>query len=122
VNELTNLIPKDGRSLSDLLATNELDPGEWRVRRAGGTIVLEWIGEPEGIPPGSYTKDTLPPLSEGARKILATIDAVAPLKDARSQSKIAGALAEEDDLIEIDDAGVAIELSDEPLPGIDPDR
>ena len=41
----------------------------------------------EGIPPGYYTPETLPPLSEGAKAILASIDAVAPLVDVRMETK-----------------------------------
>jgi uncharacterized protein (DUF433 family) len=69
-----------------------------------------------GIPPGYYTPETLPPLSEGAKAILASIDAVAPLVDVRSEG------VREAPRIVIEDPGVAIEPSDEPLPGFDPDR
>ena len=115
MNELTNAIPKDGRKLSDLLASSEFDPEQWRVRRTGAGIVLERIGEPAGIPPGSYTKGTLPPLSEKARAILASVDtAVARLDAAKGEVDGEG--------IEFEDAEVAIKPTDEPLPGIDPDR
>jgi uncharacterized protein (DUF433 family) len=71
-----------------------------------------------GLAPGHYTPETLPPLSEGAKAILASIDAVAPLVDVRTETK--GTQASPG--IEIEDPGIAIELSDEPLPGFDPDR
>lgn len=75
-------------------------------------------GQAMRIPPGSYTLETLPPLSEGARAILASIDSVAPLVDVRSDMESVRHAPR----IEIEDPGVAIELSDEPLPGFDPDR
>jgi hypothetical protein len=115
VNDLTSSIPKDGRSLAELLQSSEFDPEQWQVRRTGATIVLERIGEPAGIPPGFYTKATLPPLSEGARAILASVDAAVARLDA---AKVRGG----GDALEIEDAEVALELTDEPLPGIDPDR
>lgn len=88
--------------------------GVYRVD--GREIVLRPVGDQPPIPPGSYTPETLPPLSEGARKILASIDAVAPLVDVRSNSKS----AHSEEGIEIEDEGVGIELDDEGLPGIDP--
>jgi hypothetical protein len=119
VNDLANSIRKDGRSLAELLESSELDPEQWRVREVGRTIVLEPIGEPAGIPPGSYTPETLPPLSEGAKAILASIDAVAPLVDVRAESKGARAAPG----ITLEDEGLeGVRLSDEGLPGIDPDR
>jgi hypothetical protein len=119
VNELTNAIPKDGRSLSELLESSEFDPEQWRVRQIAGTIVLEPIAGQTRIPPGSYTKETLPPLSEGAKKILASIDAVAPLVDVRTEAKS----AVDAPGIDLEDEGLeGIDLEDEGLPGIDPDR
>ena len=86
-----------------------------QARIVGHTIVLEAMPDADAIAPGSYTKDTLPPLSEKARAILASVDAaVARLDAAKAEGDLNG--------IEIEDAGVMIELTDEPLPGIDPDR
>lgn len=118
MNDLAN-VTRNGRSLSELIESSELDPEQWRVRQVGRTIVLEPIGEPAGIPPGYYTPETLPPLSEGARAILASIDAVAPLVDVRTERKGArGAPG-----ITLEDEGIeGVRLSDEGLPGIDPDR
>lgn len=66
------------------------------------------------IPPGYYTPETLPPLSEGARKILASVDAVAPLVDLRSNRRSAAARPG----ITLEDEGMeGIRLSDEGLPG-----
>jgi hypothetical protein len=119
VNDLANSARKEGRSLSELLESSELDPEQWRVRQVGRTIVLEPIGEPTGIPPGYYTPETLPPLSETAKAILASIDAVAPLVDVRSATKG----RREAPGITLEDEGVeGVRLSDEGLPGIDPDR
>lgn len=119
MNDLANSIGQGGRSLSELLESSELDPEQWRVRQVGRTIVLEPIGEPAAIPPGSYTPETLPPLSEGAKAILASIDAVAPLVDVRGETKG----SREAPGITLEDEGMeGIRLSDEGLPGIDPDR
>jgi uncharacterized protein (DUF433 family) len=84
--------------------------------RACLAFAAEMISE-DRIRPGYYTPETLPPLSEGAKAILASIDAVAPLVDVRTEAKGAQAAAR----IEIEDPDIAIELSDEPLPGFDPD-
>jgi hypothetical protein len=119
VNELTNRIPKDGSSLSELLASDEFDPRQWRVREIAGRLVLERIGEAAGIPPGFYTPETLPPLSEKARKILASVDAVAPFVAVGVSEKAADSAQG----ITLEDDGLpGIDLSDEGLPGIDPDR
>jgi hypothetical protein len=70
------------------------------------------------IPPGSYTPETLPPISDGARKILASLDSVAPFVAEHGAGKdVAG-----DPAIELEDDGVGIDLADEGLPGIDPGR
>lgn len=119
MNDLANSVPTDGRSLSELLESSALDPGQWRVRQVGGAIVLEPIGEAGAVPPGSYTLETLPPLSEGAKAILASIDKVAPLVDVRSTTKSGGpppGVALEDEGLE------GLRLSDEGLRGFDPDR
>jgi uncharacterized protein (DUF433 family) len=71
------------------------------------------------IAPGSYTLETLPPLSDGARAILASADAAvsasAPPRKAavrRSESPLG---------IRLEDEGVpGIPLSDEGLPALDP--
>jgi hypothetical protein len=119
VNELTNSIPKDGRSLSDLLESSEFDPEQWRVRRTGGAIVLERIGEPAGIPPGYYTKETLPPLSDGARAILASVDAAVAKMAARKGAE-SGASRHRGPVTLDDDGAPGLTLSDDGLPGIDP--
>jgi hypothetical protein len=68
----------------------------------------------ERIPPGYYTPETLPPLSEGDRKVLASVDAVAPLVDVRSSANSVSATPG----ITLEDEGMeGIRLSDEPLPG-----
>lgn len=62
------------------------------------------------IPPGYYTPETLPPLSEGARKILASVTAgVARLRAERG--------GEGPVRIEIEAVAEGIRLSDEGLPG-----
>ena len=64
----------------------------------------------ERIAPGYYTPETLPPLSEGARKILAWVDAgVARL---RTEGRAGGPVR-----IEMEPAEEGIRLSDEGLPG-----
>ena len=70
------------------------------------------------IAPGSYTLKTLPPLSGKAKAILASVDAVAPFVAVQEGDKA----ADGDAGIELGDEGIAISLSDEGLPGIDPDR
>ena len=63
------------------------------------------------IPPGYYTPETLPPLSEGARRILASVEAgVARLRAERG--------AEKPVRIEIEPATGGIRLSDEGQPGV----
>lgn len=114
MNELTNSIPKDGRSLSDLLESSEFDPAQWRVRRTAGTIVLERIGEPAGIPPGSYTPETLPPLSDGARAILASVAAAVAAREAAP-------LHRREPLV-VEDPAPSFTIDDDALPGFDPDR
>ena len=71
----------------------------------------------ERIHPGYYTPETLPPLSEGAKAILASINAVAPLVDFRNATRSAARSPG----ITLKDEGLrGISLSDEGLPGIDP--
>lgn len=122
MNDRVKII-RDGREHDVPLPDGiDFDLDRMQARIVGRTIVLEPRPEADAIAPGFYTKDTLPPLSEGALKILASIDAVAPLKDVRSSFKSAEA-GEEDDLIDLDDDGIeAVVPTDEPLPGIDPDR
>lgn len=63
------------------------------------------------IPPGYYTPETLPPLSEGARRILASVEAgVARLRAERG--------AEGPVRIEIEAAAEGIRLSNEGQPGV----
>jgi hypothetical protein len=121
VNDQVKIIGNGREHVLDLPEGIDLEGMQARI--VGHTILVEPIGaSPQRIPPGSYTRETLPPLSEGARKILASIDAVAPLVDVRSPPKAAGELDEEG-LIEIEDDGIeAVVPTDEPLPGIDPDR
>ncbi len=70
------------------------------------------------VPPGYYTPGSLPPLSEGAKAILASIDAVAPLVDVRAETMAAQSRG-----ITLEDEGmVGIRLTDDGLPGLDPDR
>lgn len=71
------------------------------------------------IPPGTYRLETLPPLSAGARAILASVDAVvsssAPLR------KAAAGHSDRPPGITLEDEGdPGISLSDEGLPGFDP--
>lgn len=101
-----------------------LDPSqlELRVVREGRRIVLEPVAggdDDHRIPPGSYTRETLPPLSEGARAIIASVDSVAPFVDVPEGAK---SVAEEAGFT-LEDEGVdSLDLSDEGLPGLDPDR
>jgi hypothetical protein len=117
LNNSANVIRKQAKTLVELPDSVEIEPGPVSVRQVGRTIMLE-PADFRPIPPGYYTPETLPPLSEGAKAILASVDAVAPLVDVRTETKEAHATAR----IAIEDPGVAIELSDEPLPGFDPDR
>jgi hypothetical protein len=73
----------------------------------------------ERIPPGYYTSETLPPLSEGARKILASVDAVAPLVDVPADPRSKGVSC---GITLADDGMEGIRLSDEGQPGMDPDN
>ena len=113
-----NAVREDGRNLVELPDGIDLDLGPLRVRQLGRGIVLEPLDAPHGTPPGTYTFETLPPLSEGARAIIASIDAVAPLVDvpegAGSHEEAPG--------ITLEDEGLeGVDLSDEGLPGLDPD-
>jgi hypothetical protein len=104
--------------LSEALDPSQLD---LRVVRDGLRIVLEPVAAGDGarpIPPGSYTPETLPPLSEGAKAIIASIDSVAPFVDVPE-----GAESLEEEPFTLEDEGLdSLDLSDEGLPGLDPDR
>jgi hypothetical protein len=121
VNDLAK-ITSDRRgvvvSLSEAL---DGDSDNLRVRREGRTIVLEPVdgaGDDCRIPPGTYTLETLPPLSEGAKAIIASIDAVAPFVDAPEDAKSEEAVG-----FTLEDEGLeGFDLSDEGLPGVDPDN
>lgn len=63
------------------------------------------------IPPGYYTPETLPPLSEGARRILASVEA--GVARVRAERGTEGPVR-----IEIGPATGGIRLSDEGLPGV----
>jgi hypothetical protein len=95
---------------------------ELRVVREGRRIVLEPVAAGEDdrrIPPGSYTLETLPPLSEGARAIIASVDSVAPFVDVPEEAKSLG----EEPGFTLEDEGLdSLDLSDRGLPGLDPDR
>lgn len=113
-----NAIREDGRNLVELPDGIDLDLGPLRVRQLGRGIVLEPLDAPQGIPPGTYTFETLPPLSQGAKAIIASIDAVAPFVDIAEGAKS----HEEAPGITLEDEGLeGVDLSDEGLPGLDPD-
>jgi hypothetical protein len=112
VNDHANVTPDRRRVVVDL--SEALDPSQLdlRVVRQGRKIVLEPADAPREIAAGYYSSETLPPLSAGAKAILASVDAaVARLRASKSA---------EDEALEIEDPAVAIGLADEPLPGIDP--
>lgn len=115
MNDRVKII-RDGREHDVPLPDGiDFDLDRMQARIVGRTIVLEQMPQAGAIPPGSYTSQTLPPLSAKARAILASVDAAAARTGAAKADDADGAL-------EIEDAEVAIELTDEPLPGIDPDR
>jgi hypothetical protein len=122
VNDLAK-VTADGRTvvvdLSEALDPSQLD---LRVVRDGLRIVLEPVAsgdEALRIPPGSYTPETLPPLSEGAKAIIASIDAVAPFVDVPEEARS----LDGDPGFTLDDEGLdSLDLSDQGLPGLDPDR
>ena len=120
MNDLAKVTREGGVQLIALPEGYDVSGDALRVRRVGRTLVLEPIergaDSTERVPPGSYTPATLPPLSEGARKILASLDAVAPLADVRGGQKsaqLAGGIG-------IEDEGIGVDVSDEGLPGLDP--
>ena len=118
MNEHATVTRRGGRQLVELPDGIDLAADRVQVRIVGDTIVLGPIGE-WAVAPGSYTPDTLPPLSEGAKAILASSDAVAPLVDMRSARNG----RREAPGITLEDEGITgVRLSDEGLPGIDPDN
>lgn len=126
MNELAKVHRSGGRQIVTLPLGFEIGGSEVQVHFEGRRLVLEPLedgSEPRLLAPGSYTADTLPPLSEGARKILASVDA-AVARDAKSRGGGAGLLAESlarGGGLDIEDAAVAIAPDDAPLVGIDPD-
>ncbi len=122
MNDRVKII-RDGREHDvPLRGRVDFDLDGLQARVVGRTLVLEPIAESGGIAPGTYTKETLPPLSEKARKILESVDAAAARfaaageAPARSAAGPAGAIG-----IALEDEGEpGISLSDEGLSGIDP--
>ncbi|HEY0111604.1 MAG TPA: hypothetical protein VGB59_00475 [Allosphingosinicella sp.] len=118
MNDLATVTRKGLQQFIALPEGVEVEGRELRVHWQGRNLVLEPVAAEERIAPGTYTPGTLPPLSEGARKILATVDAGAPLVDVRSTDKSAAGPAR-GFVIEAD--GIGIDLSDEGLRGFDPE-
>lgn len=118
MNELAKVSRNAGRQVVELPEGFEIAGDSLRVRRDGRNLVLEPIPGDARIAPGSYTAETLPPLSDGARKILASLDSAAPLVAMRGAEKSADGGSD----VELEDDGVGIDLSDEGLSGIDPGR
>jgi len=117
-DQIAKLRRRGPRLVVTLPAGFELEGRAGVYRTNGREIVLEPDGGAQAIPPGTYTPDTLPPLSEGARAILASIDAVAPFVDVPAAAKA----GDEARGIALEDEGLeGIDLSDEGLPGLDPD-
>jgi hypothetical protein len=121
VNDLAKITDNRRRVVIDLSEALLGEGDSLRVRREGRVIVLEPVepgDEVHRIAPGTYTRDSLPPLSEGAKAIIASIDAVAPFVDVSAAAKS----GEEGSGITLEDEGLeGIDLSDEGLPGLDPD-
>jgi hypothetical protein len=122
VNDLAKITPNRRGVVVSLSEALDGDGDNLRVRREGRSIVLEPVdgaGEDRRIPPGTYTLETLPPLSDGAKAIIASIDAVAPFVDVPEGAKS----VEEAPGLTLEDEGLeGIDLSDEGLPGLDPDN
>jgi hypothetical protein len=122
VNDLAK-VTADRRTVVVDLA-EALDPSQLdlRVVRDGRRIVLEPVArgdDADRIPPGTYTLETLPPLSEGAKAIIASIDSVAPFVDVPAEAKS----LEEEPSFTLEDEGLdRLDLSDQGLPGLDPDH
>jgi uncharacterized protein (DUF433 family) len=116
-----------GASVAELLADFPyITAADVRACFAFAATLAKSVGRPGSeaevpvmrIPPGRYTLETLPPPSEGARAVIASIDAVAPFVDLPEGAKSNG----EAQGITLEDEGLeGIELEDEGLPGIDPD-
>ncbi|HEX8306803.1 MAG TPA: hypothetical protein VF645_00105 [Allosphingosinicella sp.] len=121
MNDLAKITDNRRRVVIDLSEALLGEGDSLRVRREGRVIVLEPVepgDEVHRIAPGTYTRDSLPPLSEGAKAIIASIDAVAPFVDVSAAAKS----GEEGSGITLEDEGLeGIDLSDEGLPGLDPD-
>ena len=119
MNEIAKSPPKNRRvpgrakdGAADMSWVDRLEP----LDPDAAAAALERPGAP--IPPGYYTPETLPPLGEGAKAILASIDAVAPLVDVHGDPK-SGTIPG----ITLEDEGMeGVRLSDDGLPGIDPGR
>lgn len=114
MNQIGKLGWSGGNQVVTLPKGMALAAGAVAVRRVGRTLVLEPLDDtvqPEQrIPPGHYTAETLPPLSDGARKILEAVDAAA----ARAASAKAAVSA-----ISVDAAPYApVKVADDPLPGL----
>jgi hypothetical protein len=107
-------VPDRPKPATDMSWVDRLEP----LDADAAAAALERPGE--RIPPGYYTPETLPPLSEGARKILASV----AVGVARLRTKRAAKSAEDGPGaagITLEDEGQpGIGLSDDGLPGIDP--
>jgi uncharacterized protein (DUF433 family) len=71
------------------------------------------------IPPGSHTLETLPPLSEGAKAILAAVDGAFSSSVARSEA-VARSTGGRPGIRLEDEGASGISLSDEGMAGFDP--
>lgn len=114
MNDRVKII-RDGREHDVPLSGDidfELDGMQARV--VGRTIVVEPMPEAGGIAPGSYTSETLPPLSDGAKAILASVDAAV-------EARKAAPLHRRERLV-VEDPAPSFTLDDDALPGFDPDR
>jgi hypothetical protein len=120
VNEIAKVNPKRGRvpgrkaAPADMAWVDRLEPLDPDATAAA----LERPGWP--IPPGYYTPDTLPPLSEEARKILASVAVGVAGLGAKRAAERAGAAAGRPGITLEDEGQPGIALSDEGLPGFDP--
>jgi hypothetical protein len=125
VNDIAK-VSRNGRTQQiSLPEAFQIEGDSVRVRREGRSIVLDPIlagtqGEVR-VPPGTYTPETLPPLSDGAKAILASVEAAAsrPASPGKAAARLGGGPPG----ITLEDEGAAgISLSDEGLPGFDPDH
>ncbi|HEX8241076.1 MAG TPA: DUF433 domain-containing protein [Allosphingosinicella sp.] len=117
----------DGTSEAEILTDFPyLTAADIRACLAFAATLAKAAGRPAGeeaparrIPSGSYTLETLPPLSEGAKAILASVDAATSSSAARR--KAAGRHPNGPPGITLEDEGTpGISLADEGLPGVDP--